>query len=89
MVFVKKWKFLSYINKVFQLAVFLHKGSMPGTTQNVMGKILVAGKPLNLGVRGPGEKPFWGERRSSGTGVATLDRSPDQSLVVRPISPSH
>ena len=33
-----------------------------------MGKILVAGKRLNLGVRGPGEKPSWGETRSSGTG---------------------
>ena len=31
------------------------------------GKILVAGKCLNLGVRGPGEKPSWGETRSSGT----------------------
>ena len=33
-----------------------------------MGKILVAVKPLNLGVRGPGEKPSSGETRSSGTG---------------------
>ena len=33
-----------------------------------MGKILVAGKRLKLGVRGPGEKPSWGEIRSSGTG---------------------
>ena len=32
------------------------------------GKILVAGKHLNLGVRGPGEEPSWGETRSSGTG---------------------
>ena len=32
------------------------------------GKILVAGKRLNLGVRGPGEKPSWGETRSSDTG---------------------
>ena len=35
------------MNKLFQLAVFLHKGSMSGTTQKhtqkVMGKILVAG----------------------------------------------
>ena len=37
-------------------------------TQRVMGKILVAGKRLNLGIRGPGEKPSWGETRSSGTG---------------------
>ena len=58
-------------------------------TQKVMGKILVAGKRLNLGVRGPGEKPSWGETRSSVVpGVATLDRSPDQSPGVRPISPS-
>ena len=61
------------INKLFQLAVFSHKGSMSGTTQKthkteVMGKILVAGKRLNLGVRGPGEKPSWGETRSSATG---------------------
>ena len=65
MVFVKKWKFLSYINKVFQLALCQvpHRN-----TQKVMRKILVAGKPLNLGVRGPGEKPSWGETRSSGTG---------------------
>ena len=48
---------------------------MPGTlyhTENKrsMGKILVAGKHLhvNLGVRGPGEKPSWGETRSSRTG---------------------
>ena len=33
-----------------------------------MGKILVAGKRLNLGVRGPGEKPSWGETRSSSSG---------------------
>ena len=37
-------------------------------TQRVMGKILVAGKRLNLGLRGPREKPSWGETRSSGTG---------------------
>ena len=33
-----------------------------------MGNILVAGKRLNLGVKGPGEKPSWRETRSSGTG---------------------
>ena len=37
-------------------------------TQKVMCRILVAGKRLNLGVRGPGEKPSLGETRSSGTG---------------------
>ena len=26
----------------------------------VIGKILVAGKHLTIGVRGPGEKPSWG-----------------------------
>lgn len=31
-----------------------------------MGKILVAGERVNLGVRGPGEKPSWEETRSSG-----------------------
>ena len=53
--------------------MFSHEGSMSGTTQKthkteVMGKILVAGKCLNLGVKGPGEKPSWGETRLSGTG---------------------
>ena len=35
----------------------------------VIGKILVAGKHLTIGVRGPGEKPFWGggETRLSDT----------------------
>ena len=32
-----------------------------------MGKLLVAGKRLNLLVRGPGEKPSCGETRSSGS----------------------
>ena len=53
--------------------MFLHEGSMSGATQKthkteVMGKILVAGKRLNLRVRGPGEKLSQGETRSSGTG---------------------
>ena len=79
------------VNKLFQLAVVSQKGSLPGTTQKtqkVMGKILVSGKPLNLGVRGPGEKPPWGRQDRVVPGVATLDRSPDQSPVVRPISPT-
>ena len=42
-----------------------------------MGKM--AGKHFKLGVRGLVEEPSWGETRWSGTGVATLDRSPDQS----------
>ena len=54
-----------------------HRGSTLYITQKthkkLMGKILVAGKRLNLGVRVPGEKPFWGETRSSEQGVATLD----------------
>ena len=50
-----------------------------------MGKILVAGKRLNLGVR----SPPGGRQDRVVSGVATLDRSPDQSLGVRPISPSH
>ena len=33
-----------------------------------VGKILVVGKRLNLGVRGPVEKPSWGKTKSSGTG---------------------
>ena len=53
-------------NKLFQLAVVSHKGSMPDIHRKhtkVMDKILVAGKSdLTLGVRGPGEKPsWWGE----------------------------
>ena len=50
-------------NKLFQLAVVSHKGSMPDIHRKhtkVMGKILVAGKRSTLGVRGPGEKPSWG-----------------------------
>ena len=51
-------------NKLFQLAVVSHKGSMPDIHRKhtkVMDKILVAGKSdLTLGVRGPGEKPSWG-----------------------------
>ena len=42
-----------------------------------MGKILVAGKRLNLGVRGPGEMPSWGRQDRVVPGVATLDRSPN------------
>ena len=47
-----------------------YKGSMPDIHRKhtkVMGKKLVAGKHLTLGVRGPGENPLWGETRSSGT----------------------
>ena len=50
-------------NKLFQLAVVSHKGSMPDIHRKhtkVMGKILVVGKHLTLGVRGPGEKPSCG-----------------------------
>ena len=39
-----------------------HEGSTLYTKQKT------AGKRLNLGVRGPGEKASWGETRSSGTG---------------------
>ena len=42
-----------------------------------MGKILVAGEPLNPGVRGPGEMPSWERQDRVVPGVATLDRSPD------------
>ena len=54
-----------------------------------MGKILVAGKRLNLGVRGPGRSPPGEDKNRVVPGVATLDRSPDQSPEVRPISPNH
>ena len=50
--------------EIFLFDVFDHTVEQCGT---VMAEILVAGKRLNLGVRGPGEKPFWGETRSSGT----------------------
>ena len=46
----------------------LYVGYHTENTQKVMGKILVTGKRLNLVVRGPGEKPSWGETSSSGTG---------------------
>ena len=66
------YNFIKCLNKLFQLAVFFpHKCLCQyhiENTQRVMGKILVAGKRLNLGIRGPGEKPSWGETRSSGTG---------------------
>ena len=69
-------------NKLFQLAVVSHKGSMPDIHRKhtkVMDKILVAGKSdLTLGVRRPGEKPSWGGGRQ--------DRV---FLGVRPISSSY
>ena len=46
----------------------LYVGYHTENTPRVMSKILLAGKRLILGVRGPGEKPSWGETRSSGTG---------------------
>ena len=70
-----------------------HKGSTLHTTQKtqrkLMGKILVAGKRLNLGVRGPGRSPPKEDKNRVVPGVVTLDRSPDQSPGVRPISPNH
>ena len=50
-------------NKLFQLAVVSYKGSIPDIHRKhtkAMGKKLVAGKHLTLGVRGPGENPLWG-----------------------------
>ena len=50
-------------HKLFQLAVVSHKGSMTDIHRKhtkVMDKILVVGKHLTLGVRGPGKKPSWG-----------------------------
>ena len=38
---------------------FLHVDTHRKHTK-VIGKILVAGKHLTIGVRGPGEKPSWG-----------------------------
>ena len=55
-----------------------------------MGKILVAGKHLTLGVSWDQERSPPGERQDQVVlGLATLGRSPDQSPRVRPISPSH
>ena len=51
-----------------------------------MGTILVAVKHLNIGVRGPGEKPSWGGggggEDQRGRGGATLDWSPDLRDIV-------
>ena len=59
---------LGSVNNLLQLVVVSHKDSTTQKTQKkVMGKIHVSGKRLNLGVRGPGEKPSWGETRSIGT----------------------
>jgi len=70
-----------------------NKGSTPYATQKthekLMAKIVVAGKHLNLGVRGQGKKPSWRWKRSSGTGVATLGRSRDQSPRAGPIFLRH
>ena len=70
-----------------------HKGSTLHTTQKTHkktnGKKLVAGKRLNLGVRGPERSPPGEDKNRVVPGVATLDRSPDQSPGVRPISPNH
>ena len=66
----------------------LYVGYDTENTQRVIGKILVAEKRLNLGIRGPREKPSSGRQDRVVPGVATLDGSPDQSPGVRPISPS-
>ena len=43
---------------------------------------------VNLGVREPGEKPSWGETRSSGTG-GSQPCGGGGGVGVRPISSSH
>ena len=69
----------------------LRHSSIPYTkwkTQEKIGKILMAWKLLNLGVREPGEKPSWGETRSSGTG-GSQPWGGGGGVGVRPISSSH
>ena len=56
----------SFIGQSFRIKVLRQVSHRKHTKRT--GKILVAGKRLNLGVRGPGEKPYWGETGSSGTG---------------------
>ena len=56
------------INKLFQLAMVLHEALSRRHTEKYTkgdGQLLVAGKRLTLGVRGPGEKPSWGGTKSS------------------------
>ena len=60
MVFVKNGNFYHILIKSSN---WLYARYHTENTQKVMRKILVAGKPLNLGLRGPGEKPSWGETR--------------------------
>ena len=65
----------SAFNELFQLAVVSHQSSMSDIHRKhtkIMGKILVAGKHFNnsRGKLGPGEKPSWGETRSSGIRVS-------------------
>ena len=66
----------------------LSRGSLRKYTKG-NGQLLVAGKCLTLGLRGPGEKPSWGRHYRVIPGVVTLDRGPDQFPGVRPISLSH
>ena len=53
-------------NKLFQLAVVSHKGSMPDIhrkNSKVMGKILVEGKYLTLGGKGTRKEALLGGRQ--------------------------
>ena len=48
------------VSKLFQLAMVLHEAQSRRHTEKYTkgnGQLLVAGKRLTLGVRGPGEKP--------------------------------
>ena len=79
------------VNKLPQLAVVSQKGSLPGTTQKtekVMGKNSGVREALKSRGKGTRRDAPWGRQDRVVPGVATLDRSPDQSPVVRSISPT-
>ena len=58
-------KVLRCLSVCLSVCLVWHEGS---TLPNRKHRKRIAGKRLNLGVRGPGEKASWGETRSSGTG---------------------
>ena len=70
-----------------------HKGSTLHTTQKTHkktnGKNTGGREALKSRVRGPGRSPPGEDKNRVVPGVATLERSPDQSPGVRPISPNH
>ena len=94
MVFVKKWKFLSYkllikssnwqCFRTKALCQVPHRKHTKGNAQNSGGR-----ETLKSRGKGTRREALLGGRQDRVVpGVATLDRSPDQSSGVRPISPS-